>query len=109
MSLAISSHAIGDQQEAFAYRVAAFSDPEKPTRYDAGRSARDMSASLDRMSDEDFVDIKQEYGFDSDLGRLVLADAYAEYAYREHKQIMKEEHLFSRGTREFILALCMLQ
>jgi hypothetical protein len=78
----LEAHERGDHRTALTQRFEAYYAPDAPNFYDRGRAARDIAASFDRLGKTELDD--RPYG--TGLSNLDMAEAYAEYAYRDHKQ-----------------------
>jgi hypothetical protein len=96
MQHGLAAHRQRDYEEALAFRLTAFAaDPDQPG--DIGRAARDIAFSLDRLGN---TVLANEVLDGSYLGNGVVAGAYAEYAVREHRELMESGS--THGAREFM-------
>lgn len=101
MQQGLTAHRRGDYSSALTFRFAAFS--EKTDSIEAGRAARDIAATFDRLG-ESSTDFPTQHGYVIDNG--ILANAYAEYAYREHHAIMSDTDtgIADTAAREFTVS-----
>lgn len=101
MQQGLAAHRRGDYSSALMFRFAAFS--EKTDSIEAGRAARDIAATFDRLG-ENSTDLPAQRGYVID--NSILANAYAEYAYREHHAKMSDTDsgVADTAAREFTVS-----
>lgn len=101
MQLGVAAHMHGDYSTALAHRFAAFSGSSRSI--EAGRAARDIAASFDRLGGSQRIE-PDSYPYVA--SNSILANAYAEYAYREHKAAMVDvdRAVADEASREFTVS-----
>lgn len=103
MRLGLESHRRDDYISALGNRFDAFYASDAPQPYDRGRAARDIAATFDRLGDTALSNKPYETDLNkTDLTNQYMAEAYAEYAYREHSRYHNsiESYVTFLSTRE---------
>ena len=83
MRLGVQQHMHQRYLDSLSLRFMAYEAADNPI--DSGRAARDVSASFDRLGNTDLEDNRQSM---EGVSNQLLAEAYAEYALREHDNFL---------------------